>query len=74
MSIRNILLLELYNTPLDVLTKDQSKLKSDLKKALLVYAAGLVRKKCKIWLSSVHSIPLGLSQLSSIVKKEGLLV
>ena len=66
------MLLEPFNSPVDVLTKEKKNIKNDKQKALLAYAVGLIYKKHRIRLSSVHSIPLGLAQLSSIVKKEGL--
>ena len=71
-NIKNILLLEPVNTPLDVLTKSQQNLKNNKKRALLVYVAGLVLRKARVRLSTLHSIPLGLAQLSSIVKEEGI--
>ena len=72
MKLKNILLLEPYNTPINILTKEQSNLSTDKKKALIVYAARLVYIKYKLRLTSVHSIPLGLAQLSSVAKQEGL--
>jgi radical SAM superfamily enzyme YgiQ (UPF0313 family) len=72
MKIKNILLLEPVNTPIEILTKQLNNLKENKKQALLVYAAGLVYRKAKIKLTSLHSIPLGLAQLSSIVKEEGI--
>ncbi|MFX1394119.1 MAG: hypothetical protein ACFFAH_11140, partial [Promethearchaeota archaeon] len=71
MKIKEILLLEPCNTPFELLTKEQN-IKKSSKKALLTYAVGLVFRKFKIKISSLHSIPLGLAQISAIVKEEGI--
>ncbi|MFX1258804.1 MAG: B12-binding domain-containing radical SAM protein [Promethearchaeota archaeon] len=70
-TIKNLLLLEPLNTPQEILTKDQGDFKDEKRWKLFAYFAGLVRKKFKISLTSLHSIPLGLAQISSIVKEDG---
>lgn len=67
MKLKNVLLLEPFNTPYEVLSKDLS---LNSKNALLVHAIGLIYRKYRLRLTSLHSIPLGLAQLSSIVKQK----
>ncbi len=64
--------MEPYNTPLNILTKEQTSPLTDKKKALIAHMARLAYMKYKLRLTSVHSIPLGLAQLSSIVKEQGI--
>ena len=71
MKLKNVLLLEPINTPIEVLTKDQN-IRNSSKKNLLIYAIGLIYRKYRLRLTSLHSIPLGLAQLSSIAKQKNI--
>lgn len=73
MKLKKLLLLEPVSTPHEVLNGTQYNLKDNKTRALLVYAAGILHKKHRVRFSSLHSIPLSLAQISSIVKEEGVL-
>lgn len=72
MNLREVLLLEPYTAPTNITTKSQECASSKSVNLLYSHMVRLIYKKHKIVLPAVYSVPLGLAQLSSVLKKEGI--
>ncbi len=72
MHLKSVLLLEPYNTPNKVTTKSQDSVNSKSTNSIYAHLVKLIYKKHKIALPALHSVPLGLAQLSSVLKEEGI--
>ena len=72
MQLKEVLLLEPYNAPNNITTKSQDCVNSKSTNLIYAHLVKKIYKKHKIALPALHSVPLGLAQLSSVLKEEGI--